>query len=344
LKILLLQLDGKLPSLSLMRIAGYHRDRGDQVELRQARSPASVERGFWDDFDRVYASLIFERSRPIGERLLQVRPDAIIGGTGWDLGVRLDQYGIDTRTESAELLDYTLYPTFRRSMGFTQRGCRLACSFCHVPAAEGKVRSVANIPMLWRGEPWPRELLLLDNDFFGQPGWRDRILEMRAGNFKVSFNQGINARMLSDEAAEAIASVRYYDDDMKRPMLYTAWDNRGDEAPLFRGLHALARAGVKPDAITVYVLIGYWAGETEDDWLYRAEKLREFGARPFPMAYNRNDSVQRGFQRWAIRRSDVGKNKVSWAEYKRANCQPATVKRRREAERMPLFVAEENAP
>ena len=98
-----------------------------------------------------------------------------------------------------------------------------------------KIRQEATIADIWRGEPWPRELLLLDNDFFGQPAWRERIAEIRNGSFKVSFNQGINARFLTDEAAEAIASVDYRDDSMKVKRIYTAWDNRKDEQRLFAG-------------------------------------------------------------------------------------------------------------
>jgi hypothetical protein len=40
---------------------------------------------------------------------------------------------------------------------------------------------------------------------------------------------------LSDEAAEAIASVDYRDDSMKVKRIYTAWDNRKDEERLICG-------------------------------------------------------------------------------------------------------------
>lgn len=313
-RVLLLQLDGKLPNLALMAIAAHHRGRGDEVELRQCRRVSSVSPGLFDRRpDRVYASLIFDRSRPVAEAVRGLYPSAVIGGTGWDLSVRLDSHGIDPNRH-----DYTDYPNFRQSMGFTQRGCRLACEFCLVPEAEGKVQPVASVWDVWRGDPWPREVLLLDNDFFGQPEWARRIEEMRAGGFKVSFNQGINARMLSDEAAAAVASVDYRDDGMKARRVYTAWDSLKDEDTLFRGLSRLVKYGVKPDHIMVYMLIGYWAGETEADWLHRQRRLRDFGCRPYPMPYRRTPLAV-GFQRWVVRRAD---RKVSWEEYKAANCRP----------------------
>lgn len=327
MRILLLQLDGKLPNLALMSIAAHHRQRGDTVILRQCRRPDAVRSFFDGQIDRVYASAIFERTRSVAEAVRRTFPEAIIGGTGWDLSVTLEQHGIDERQR-----DYSDYPEFHSSMGFTQRGCRLACEFCKVPVAEGKVRPVATVWELWRGEPWPRELLLLDNDFFGQPDWRGRIREMQDGKFKVSFNQGINARMISDEAAEAVASVDYRADNMKTRRIYTAWDNKDDEDVLFRGLTRLKNAGIKPDNIMVYMLIGYWAGEAEADWLYRQARLRAFGARPYPMPYVRNN-LTRGFQRWCIGAYDKG---IGWEEWKRANCEPRELKHRGRLA-LPLF-------
>jgi hypothetical protein len=292
MRVILLQLDGKLPNIALMRVAAHHRARGDDVELRWATSPAKVEPRFWERADRVYASAIFERTRPTVARLREVRPDAIVGGTGVDLKTTIEGIGITTKDQ-----DYSIYPRWRQSIGFTQRGCRLNCPFCVVPRKEGKVSEENTIASLWRGDPWPRELILLDNDFFGQRNWRERIAEMRAGGFKVAFSQGINARALDDETAAAIASVDYRDDGMKDKRIYTAWDNRKDEARLFRGLELLVKYGVKPDHIMVYLLCGYWPGETHADREHRRARLREFGARPYPMC-------------------------VSWADWERADYRP----------------------
>ena len=84
MKVLLLQLDGKLPNLALMRIAAHHRALGDAVQFRWVTNPRGVERGLWDAFDRVYASLIFSRTLPLALRLREIYPTAIIGGTVWN--------------------------------------------------------------------------------------------------------------------------------------------------------------------------------------------------------------------------------------------------------------------
>ncbi|MCZ2079319.1 MAG: radical SAM protein [Bryobacterales bacterium] len=311
---LLLQLDGKLPNLALMRLSAYLKQRGELVEFRRVHSPRTLERGLFDEpWTQVYASLIFDRTRPIAERLRTVYPTAVIGGTGWNRGLRLEDLGVFEKE-----LDYSLYPEYRHSIGFTQRGCRLRCPFCCVPEKEGRVRDESSISEIWRGEPHPKNLLLLDNDFFGTASWRERIYEIRDGHFRVCFNQGINARLLDEETAAALASVQYSDDNFRTRRIYTAWDNRKDEARFFAGLDALVRHGVRPGDILVYVLIGYWLGETHQDREYRRRRLREFGALPYPMPYSRNPELV-GFQRWVVRRADLH---VSWEEYCKAHWRP----------------------
>lgn len=310
MNVLICQIDGSIPNLALMRIAAHHRAQGDAIEIRHG---AAFERDLFLQPDKVYASAIFLKSRPTVHRLLEEYPDAIVGGTGWDIERTVESIGI---TETS--LDYSLYPRFRQSIGFTQRGCRLRCSFCVVPKKEGAMRQEATIAEIWRGDPHPRELLLLDNDFFGQPRWRERIREIQDGGFKVSFNQGINARFLTDEAAEAIASVDYRADDMKVKRIYTAWDNRKDEERLFDGLNRLVKYGVKPDHIMVYMLCGYWPDETHADRDHRRRTLREFGARPYPMPYVRTKELV-GFQRWVIGAYD---KRFSWEQWERAGYRP----------------------
>lgn len=329
-RVLLWHLDGKLPNLALMRVAAHHRALGDVVELRRVSNPSAldseafreIEPQFGDPtWDRVYGSAIFERTRPLVERLVVLYPGCEVGGTGsWSLGRTLADVGIDDGP-----LDYSDYPEQLASIGFTMRGCRFRCSFCVVPRKEGRARAHGTVAEIWRGEPWPRRLLLLDNDFFGGPDWRERIAEIRAGRFRVSFVQGINARIISDEAAAAIASVDYRADDMRERRIYTAWDQLGDERVLFRGLDRLVAHGVKPDHIMVYMLVGYAPGETHEQRDHRRRRLREFGARPYPMPFVRTPELV-GFQRWVIGAYDKA---FSWERWSAAGFSPRRLGDRR---------------
>lgn len=84
------------------------------------------------------------------------------------------------------------------------------------------LRSVNTIADIWRGEPYPRHLHLLDNDFFGQTRdqWEARVGEIRDGGFKVCLNQGINIRMIDADAANESTiepSRELFEDLSKRP-------------------------------------------------------------------------------------------------------------------------------
>lgn len=181
-----------------------------------------------------------------------------------------------------------------------------------MPKKEGKPTSTNSIWDIWR-EGTQRCLVLLDNDFFGQDAWQDRITEIKEGGFKVNFCQGINVRMITPESAEAMASIPYYDTQFKARRLYTAWDNLGQENVFFKGFELLKQAGVKPSHIMVYMLIGYKPGETIEEIMYRYHKLKDAGCLPYPMVYDPKNKLLKKFQRWVIRRYD---SVVPWQEYK----------------------------
>ena len=290
----LTQLDGKIPNLALMKLSHWHRSQGDEVRLERTPSPSMFE----PEYDKVYGSAIFGWTLPVIQRLKEAYPLAITGGTGTaELNTVEQLIGSEY-----EHYDYSIYPDYAYSLGFTQRGCRLSCGFCVVPKKEGKPRSVNTIADIWR-KGTPRCVLLLDNDFFGQNEWPDRIEEIRAGAFKVAFSQGINIRMITEEVADAIATIDYRDDSFKKRRLYTAWDNLGEESRFFDGLSILNAAGIPSNHLMVYMLVGYRPRETMEDVLYRFDRLVDVGCRPYPMVYERwRQPELRHFARWAIGR------------------------------------------
>ena len=316
----LTQIDGKFPNLALMKLAHWHRSRGDELFFTK-----QVERGMLEpEYDRVYGSAIFSQSSSRVSLFRQQFPTAIIGGT-WNIA---EQHTVEQLIDvnEYEQYDYSIYPNFDGSIGFTQRGCRLKCGFCVVPKKEGKPRSVNSIYDIWRGEGFPKHLHLLDNDFFGQPEeqWKARLAEIRDGGFKVCLNQGINIRLITEESAEAIATVPYYDDAFKTRRLYTAWDNFKDEKIFMLGVDRLRNAGVPPYHLLVYMLVGFDKKETWERLFERFDKMVALGIRPYPMVYGSRDKglptsnrlLERRtlgeFQRWVIRKAY---NFIPFAEY-----------------------------
>lgn len=317
MKIRLTQIDGKLPNLALMKMSHFFKSQGHEVFFEW-----SVRRSMFEpDYDLVFGSAIFSTSSKKVELFRSEFPGAIIGGTGSGDAMTVEHYTGDGYPDQ---YDYSIYPDFKHSIGFSQRGCRLRCKFCVVPEKEGKNRHANWIEEIYRGAPYPKNLLLLDNDFFGQPDWREKSETIIAGGYKVCFSQGINVRLFDQEAAQVLGRMKYSDDQFKERRIYTAWDNLKDEKIFFRGIDYLLNAGIKPDDIMVYFLCNYWhKGLTADVWK-RFERMVEIGLRPYPMVFDveNADMTIKKFQRWVIRR---GYMKTPFENYMAAPVVAATL-------------------
>ena len=293
MKIGLYDVDSLIPNLALMKLSAYHRALGDEVELYQPL--------FIDHYDKIYASTIFDfsdKSALIPERMQ-------IGGTGWP-----DAVGLDLPAEIESLQpDYELY-RYPHSIGFTMRGCRLRCPFCVVPAKEGGPKPNNTIEEIWIQRD-SNFILLLDNDFFGNPQWPARIEELRRYELRVNFNQGLNIRNLKPEQAEALASVDFRDMSNNERRVSFAWDDPRHEKLIHKGIAIAMDAGITPRQMAFYVLIGYWSTPAED--LHRVEMLREYGCSPFAMPYNKADPYQRKFARWVNHKALF--KSVAWEDY-----------------------------
>lgn len=312
------QIDGKLPNLALMRLAAWHRAQGDSVHWEHAKT-----RGLFEpNYDVVYGSAIFATSAKAVALFKRQFPHAIVGGSGGDPERRVEDI-VPTQFTG---LDYSGYPDFTASIGYAMRGCRFKCGFCVVPKQEGKNRFNATIDQIWRGPGFPKNLHLLDNDFFGNPEWRATVESIVTGGFKVCINQGINVRLLDEEQAAAIARMKPRDDQFKRQRVYTAWDNIGDEKVFFRGVDYLEAAGVNPKVIMAYMLVGYDPRETWERLFERYSKMNARGIMPYPMVHDRFRKEKpdhwkklKLFQAWVI----TGVHKVApFEEFRRDHKRP----------------------
>lgn len=305
MRVRITQIDGALPNVALMKLAHWHKANCDDVTITR-----HIERDLFEGaYDRVYGSCIFTFSAQRLERFMRQWPGAIVGGTGTG-----NRATVEEITGAYENFDYEGYPDFDASIGFTQRGCRLKCKFCVVPSKEGKNRSTSPISKIWRGDPHPKHIHLLDNDFFGQSDWKDRVAEIVDGNYKVCFSQGINTRLITDESAAALATIKYRDTSFNKKRLYTAWDNLKDERVFFTGVDRLGKHGIPPTHLMCYMLVGFDPTETWDRIWYRFERMTALGIDPYPMVYNNSRTDLKCFQRWVITRTY---KTTPWDQYRR---------------------------
>lgn len=298
MKIRLTQIDGNLPNLALMALSSFYKTEGHEVFFEKTVTKSMFE----PEYDLVLGSAIFGSSTKKIKLFLNHFPTAIIGGTGSNSSVTVEEF-----TGNAEFTDkdYSIYPDFKHSIGFSQRGCRLRCKFCVVPEKEGKNKGVSSISDIWRGGDYPKNILLLDNDFFGQNDWEEKSHEIISGGFKVSFSQGINLRLITKEGAALLAKMKYTGSKFKRKTIYTAWDNKRDERIFMKGVTNLLDVGIKPQNIMVYFLCNFWdKGLTDDIW-YRFNQMIALGLKPYPMVFDKENASQelKNFQRWVIRRN-----------------------------------------
>jgi len=286
----LLDVDSKIPNLALMKISQWHKMNGDEVEHYMPLAHSL--------YDKVYASKIFNFSSGS-----DIQPDMTTGGTGIDLKINLPSE-IDSMVP-----DYSFY-NYPHNLGFTMRGCRFKCSFCVVPEKEGKPKSSNTIAELWTQRD-SDFLMLLDNDFFGNPEWADRIEEIKEYNLKVSFCQGLNIRIISDRQAQALASVKFRNSHNTTKQVTFAWDQINDEKVIKRGFQRVVDAGIKPYQMQFFVLIGYDTTPEED--MHRVMMLKDWGCDIYVMPYDKTNPYQKRFKRWVNHRATL--KACSFEEY-----------------------------
>ena len=98
------------PNFALMRIAGYYKNNGHNVEWANP---------LIGGYDKVFKSKIFTFSPD------DLTPyDCVVekGGTGYDIKKRLPE-----EIESSTIMDYSLYPQYDFSIQFFSRGCIRHC-------------------------------------------------------------------------------------------------------------------------------------------------------------------------------------------------------------------------
>ena len=311
IKIGLIDFDGKIVNLALMKLSAWHKSQDDTVILNPQTN---------SQVDKAYCSVIFSKNRDKAARLADMFSDIQFGGTGWDLKTILppeieamkpdyglytcaDVYkrlaGIMTKKKKVEKAGVIV----NAGIGFTSRGCIRSCGFCVVPEKEGKLHETAAVGDLIN--PKSNVVILLDNNFTASPDCLDKLREIKERNLIIDITQGIDVRTLTPEIARALSEVRHL------RSIHYAWDLIPHEPMVMEGINILS-GFIKKYKHLCFTLVGYNSTFEED--LYRFRKLEEMNIDPYVMVYNSSADVKlHHFARWV--NSRIYKTCKSFEDY-----------------------------
>lgn len=222
----LVQVDGRLPNLALMKLARHFREHGRPLRLFRPRdlTPAHL--------NEVYASAILHTPATLC-RVADLRrrhgSALTVGGSGVDLALRLSP---EIETLPA---DYSIYPEFDGiALGFLTRGCPGRCTFCIVPRKEGPVHRVTDLETLTESGR-RRRMILLDDNLLSHPDAEELLFEMLSRRLEVNFNQTLDILRVTPERARLLRRIKARNVSFTRACLHFSLNNA-------RRLEAVAKA------------------------------------------------------------------------------------------------------
>lgn len=294
------------PNLALLKISGFCKNLGHKVRLICSYSELNFAPPFYlndQDYDVLVLSRVFKFTT-IPKPVHKMIASGYIywGGTGFDeingpslpdvVEHHMPDYhlydelieqrtGGDEKKKKSQWDDYINY-----SIGFTTRGCIRHCGFC--------VNRLLN-----RVVPWSPVDEFLDVSRKGIYLWDDNIMaapprvfrqvmeSLQKTGLSFQFRQGMDIRLMTDEKAELLASVKYHGDYI------FAFDHYRMDVPkerkeveqTIRGLEIWRRHCKK--STKLYVLVAYDSLDAEDikGTFFRIKKLMEFGCLPYIMRF-----------------------------------------------------------
>lgn len=287
LNVLLVDIDSKIPNLALMKLSTMHKNMGHNVILdKKGRSPLD----FNPDF--VYISVVFKANVHKIDAIRKRYPDAAIdvGGTGVSLEKKLD--------DTVEYLkpDYSLYPDWKSSIGFSTRGCNRNCYFCVVTQKEGDFHTSQH-PSKWYNPDYD-SIVFLDNNILLDKEWFMCITQWCIDKeLAVEFNQGLDIRLVDESVASRLSELKLH------KTLKFAWDDIRLEPVIREKIQLLLDCGLSKSKLRSYTQF-YVYMDSEDEYdsaVYRCRTLKELRTSPFVMFNIDHDQSQKvkDLRRWA---------------------------------------------
>lgn len=161
----------------------------------------------------------------------------------------------------------------------TTVGCIRKCKFCGVKKFEPKFKEL---------DDWPDLPIICDNNLLASSQYHfSRVVDRLKKHQGVDFNQGLDARLLTDYHAKRFAEVK----GIVKRGLRLALDSRGHFSPWMAAYERLRTAGIAKRKISTYVLIAF-NSDPSDAWA-RCELVEKQGVRALPMWFHPLDTLNK---------------------------------------------------
>lgn len=285
----------RFPNLACMKLSGYYKELGNEVELKTDYMDLSL-------YDKVFISKVFTDT-PIDEKILKLQ-NVEYGGTGFyydkapalplEIEHHMPDYHLYDNWVSEQLSecsniekkrkDLTYYLDY--SIGFMTRGCIRQCSFCVNKNYKSCELHSSLSEFLDESRPY---ICLLDDNILACKNWKSVFEELIASGKKFQFKQGCDERLLTDEKCEYIFKKSNWIGD-----IIFAFDNIKDKNLIERKLQMIRKH--TNDQIKFYIFCGYNHDNVdvydEEFWIKdivdlfeRIRILMLYGCLPYVMRY-----------------------------------------------------------
>lgn len=264
----------KFPNLALMKISAYYKQAGYNVDW------------FIPSLNTIYDKVFYSKIFAFTKTETAYMPNVEMGGTGFDIYKKLPD-DIDNIYP-----DYSIYPSCDYAVGFITRGCIRDCKWCVVPKKEGYIKPYKKVEEIARKDT--NKIIFLDNNILASSFGLAEIEYLADSNYRIDFNQGLDARLIDDNVAKLLVKVKWL------KYIRFSCDTKSMLDIVLKSAELLKKYGYKKD-IFVYVL-----GIEVEDTLYRLNELKKYNLVPFMQPYRDGNkpvsSTLKRIARWCNQR------------------------------------------